>query len=77
MKVDYLSIHFKTFMIPSRTKLESFDSFGSHAQLLSFFMVNFHIFFECNEPILYFFVHIRTKLEMNQKSNAEIFGGLF
>lgn len=49
MKVDYLSIHFKTFMIPSRTKLEPFDSFGSHAQLLQFFMVNCHIFFECND----------------------------
>lgn len=42
MKVDYLSIHFKTSMIPSRTKHESFDSFGSHAQLL---MENLHIFF--------------------------------
>lgn len=62
MKVDYLSIHFKTFMIPSRTKLESFDSFGSHAQLLPFFMVNFHIFFECNEPILYFFCSYSNKI---------------
>lgn len=52
MKVDYLSIHFKTFMIPSRTKREFFNSFGSHAQLLQFFMANFHIFFECNELIL-------------------------
>lgn len=52
MKVDYLFIHFKTFMIPSRTKLESFNSFGSHAQLLQLVMANFHIFFECNEPIL-------------------------
>lgn len=52
MKVDYLSIHFKTFMIPSRTKLESFNSFGSHVQLLQLFLENFHIFFEYNEPIL-------------------------
>lgn len=42
MKVDYLSIHFKTSMISSRTKHESFDSFGSHAQLL---MGTSHIFF--------------------------------
>ena len=77
MKVDYLSIYFKTSTIPSRTKHEAFKSFGSRAQLLQLFMANFHIFFECNEPILYFFVHIRTKWEMNQKSNAEIFGGLF
>lgn len=48
MKVDYLSIHFKTSMISSRTKHESFDSFGSHAQLL---MGTSHIFFFCNEPI--------------------------
>lgn len=48
MKVDYLSIHFKTSMISSRTKHESFDSFGSHAQLL---MGTSHIFFLCNEPI--------------------------
>lgn len=34
MKVDSFSIHFKTSMIPSRTKHESFDSFGSHTQLL-------------------------------------------
>ena len=50
MKVDYLSVHFKTSIIPSRTEHESFDSFGSHAQLLR---VNSHSFFyECNEPIL-------------------------
>jgi hypothetical protein len=49
MKVDSLSIHFKTSMISSRTKHESFDSFGSHTQLL---MGNFPIFFLCNEPIL-------------------------
>lgn len=37
MKVDYLSIHLKTSMIPSRTKHEFFDSFGSHTQLLQLF----------------------------------------
>lgn len=52
MKVDYLSIYFKTSTIPSRTKHESFDSFGSRAQLLQLFMRNSHIFFEYNEPIL-------------------------
>ena len=55
MKVDYLSINFKTSIIPSRTKHESFDSFGSHAQLLQSLMSNSHMvffFFECNEPIL-------------------------
>lgn len=48
MKVDSLSIHFKMSMISSRTKHESFDSFGSHTQLL---IGNFPIFL-CNEPIL-------------------------
>lgn len=33
MKVDFLTIHFTTYIIPSRTKHESFDSFGSHAPL--------------------------------------------
>lgn len=33
MKVDYLTINFATSIISSRTKHESFDSFGSHAQL--------------------------------------------
>jgi hypothetical protein len=51
MKVDYLSIHFKTSTIPSRTKHESFDSFGSHAQLL-LTCEEFTYFFEYNEPIL-------------------------
>lgn len=52
MKVDYLSVHFKTSIIPSRTKHEPFDSFGSHAQL-QLLRVNSHSFFyECNEPIL-------------------------
>jgi hypothetical protein len=51
MKVDYLSIHFKTSTIPSRTKHESFDSFGSHAQLL-LTCGEFPHFFEYNEPIL-------------------------
>lgn len=48
MKVDSLAIHFQIFMISSRTKQESFDSFGSHAQL---FMGHCPIFI-FNEPIL-------------------------
>lgn len=51
MKVDYLSIHFKTSMISSRTKHESFDSFGSHAQLLIMLWEIPISFFLCNEPI--------------------------
>lgn len=39
MKVDFLSIHFKTFTIPSRTKHESFDSFGSQAQIVQLFLI--------------------------------------
>ena len=38
MKVDYLTINFTTSMISSRTKHESFDSFGSHAQLFIYGM---------------------------------------
>lgn len=69
MKVDYLSIHFKTFMTPSRTKLEPFNSFGSHAQLLQLFMANFHIFFDCNEPILpSLFIREKKKPIINQDS---------
>ena len=46
MKVDYFSIHFKTSIIPSRTKHESFDSFGSHAQLLKReILIRFFVFF--------------------------------
>lgn len=55
MKVDSFSIHFKTSMIPSRTKHESFDSFGSHTQLLQLLITYGelpYLFFECNEPIL-------------------------
>lgn len=37
MKLDYISIHFNTFMIPPRTKLESYNLFGSQAQLLQLF----------------------------------------
>ena len=44
MKVDYLSIYFKTSTIPSRTKHEAFKSFGSRAQLLQLFMRNSHFF---------------------------------
>lgn len=65
MKVDYLSIHFKTSTIPSRTKHESFDSFGSHAQFIEF-LLRIHIFFfnvKWNEPILssiFIFENIET-----------------
>lgn len=50
MKVDYLYIHFfyfKNSMIPSRTKHESFDSFGSHAQLFLIYweLIPIYIFF--------------------------------
>ena len=63
MKVDYLSIHFKNSMIPSRTKHESFDSFGSHAQLLK---LNSHIFFyECNEPIFSSLFIFQKDIETN------------
>lgn len=56
MKVDYLSMNLKTFMISSQTKHESFDSFGSHAQLFYFLSMGIPIFFfECNEPTLSFF----------------------
>ncbi|KAL5063829.1 hypothetical protein RYX36_025566 [Vicia faba] len=41
MRVDSLSIHFKMSMISSRTKHESFNSFGSHTQFL---IGNFPIF---------------------------------
>lgn len=63
MKVDYLSIYFKTSTIPSRTKHEAFKSFGSRAQLLQLFMRNSHFFFEYNEPILssLFIFHIQKK----------------
>lgn len=71
MKVDYLSIHFKTFMIPSRTKLESFNSFGSHVQLLQLFMANFHIFFECNEPILSSLFIFQKKVSLIKKKRPE------
>lgn len=71
MKVDYLSIHFKTFMIPSRTKLESFNSFGSHVQLLQLFMANFHIFFECNEPILSSLFIFQKKVSLIKKKKKK------
>ena len=47
MKVDYLCIHLKTSIIPSRTKHEFFDSFGSHTQLLQLLIYggDSHIFF--------------------------------
>lgn len=58
MKVDYLSIHFKNSMIPSRTKHESFDSFGSHAQCKFPYLYCY-----CNEPILYSLVIYSTKYQ--------------
>lgn len=64
MKVDYLSIHFKTSMISSRTKHESFDSFGSHAQSLNLWQITLS-FFLCNEPIL-------SSLVIFQNLNIEI-----
>ena len=48
MKVDSLSIHFKMSMISSRTKHESFDSFGSPPN----YLWEISLFFLCNEPIL-------------------------
>jgi len=67
MKVDYLSIYFKTSTIPSRTKHEAFKSFGSRAQLLQLFMRNSHFFFEYNEPILssLFIFNIQKKKYQN------------
>ncbi|PUZ69885.1 hypothetical protein GQ55_2G162100 [Panicum hallii var. hallii] len=55
MKVDYLAIKFTIFMISSRTKHESFDSFGSPAPFFLFCYVLwlFPYLFLCNEPILY------------------------
>lgn len=41
MKVDSISIQFKTSTIPSRTKHESFNSFGSHTQLLMRIPISF------------------------------------
>ena len=71
MKVDSLSIHFKTSMISSRTKHESFDSFGSHTQLL---MGNFPIFFFLfNEPILsslFIFQKILKNIEIDYYTNT-------
>lgn len=61
MKVDYLPINLKISMISSRTKQESFDSFGSHAQLL--IGHSYIAFFFCNELILSFlfgFLNIET-----------------
>lgn len=61
MKVDYLSIHFKNSMIPSRTKHESFDSFGSHAQC------KFPYFYcYCNEPILYYLFIFQNEIKISK-----------
>lgn len=64
MKVDSISIHFQISMISSRTKHESFDSFGSHAQLLQLRITHGkfkYLFFDCNEPILYSLVIFKQK----------------
>lgn len=51
-------------MIPSRTKLESFDSFGSHAHRNSKWDGKFLISgFEWNEPILSSLLIFQTKLK--------------
>lgn len=55
MKVDFLTMNFTTYIISSRTKHESFDSFGSHAQLFHLFMgIPVVYIFSCNEPVLSF-----------------------
>lgn len=62
MKVDYLSIHFKNSMIPSRTKHESFDSFGSHAQYKFPYLDC-----SCTEPILYSFVIFQNEIKISKE----------
>jgi len=69
MKVDYLSVHFKTSIIPSRTKHESFDSFGSHAQLFQLLMGNSHLFFDWTEPILFSRFIIRIPIPKSKYRN--------
>lgn len=65
MKVDYLFIHFKTSMIPSRTKHESFDSFGSHAQLLRLITSGEfrYLFLKVIKPILFSLFIFQKKIE--------------
>ena len=78
MKVDYLAIKFTIFMISSRTKHESFDSFGSPApfflfcyvfSLLLCIMAISISFFLCNEPILSFlfvFLYTQTYIRLDE-----------
>lgn len=77
MKVDYFSIHFKTSIIPSRTKHESFDSFGSHAQLLKreILIRFFCVFYEYNELILSSLFIFQK--DMETYASRKKFGGLF
>jgi len=71
MKVDSLSIHFKMSMISSRTKHESFNSFGSHTQFL---IGNSPIFImERAYPLF----SISKNLENYYQYKTQIFGGLF
>lgn len=71
MKVDYLSVHFKTSIIPSRTKHESFNSFGSHAQLLNYLgQILIAFFYECNEPILFIVQKMKKKTNLMQNQNT-------
>lgn len=70
MKVDYLTMKFKTFMISSQTKHESFDSFGSPAQL---FMNIPIFFFESNEPILSFLFIFKHIIELLKDHNIRIY----
>ena len=67
MKVDYLAIKFTIFMISSRTKHESFDSFGSHTQLL---MGNLPIFYVMSLSsilsFLFVFLYTQTYIRLDE-----------
>jgi len=69
MKVDYFAIKFTTFMISSRTKHESFDSFGSHAPFFFFsffaFAIAISLSFLSNEPILYLLFSVYISIYRN------------
>ena len=64
------------FMIPSRTKLESFNSFGSHAQLLQLFMENFHILYLNVMNLSSLLCLYSTKNENGSLIKTRVFGGL-
>lgn len=73
MKVDYLAIKFTIFMISSRTKQESFDSFGSPAPFFSFAMYYgyFHIFFYVMSlssilSFLFVFLYTQTYIRLDE-----------